>query len=61
MLQLTRVFGPLIRTITEMMKDLMTFFMLFLIQIFAFSCVGLLIFGKLSAYENLVDVIIMLV
>lgn len=61
MLQLTSIFGPLIRTVAEMMKDLMTFFMIFLIQILAFSCVGLLIFSKLDAYDNLMDVMIMLI
>ena len=59
MLQLTGLFGPLIRTTSEMMKDLLTFFLLFVIQLIAFSCVGILSFGKLKSYETLQDTLIM--
>ena len=41
------------------MKDLLTFFLLFVIQLIAFSCVGILSFGKLKSYETLQDTLIM--
>ena len=59
MLQLTSVFGPLIRTTAALMKDLITFFMLFTIQLIAFSCVGILCFGSIPEYDNLQDAFIM--
>lgn len=45
MLQLTLTFGPLIRTTMAMMKDLITFFLLFALQLMAFACVAILAFG----------------
>ena len=59
MLQLTSVFGPLIRTMMAMMQDLITFFLLFTLQLIAFSCVGILAFGMLKPYETLFDAFIM--
>ena len=59
MLQLTTVFGPLIRITMAMMKDLITFFLLFTLQLIAFSCVGILAFGMLKPYETLWDAFIM--
>lgn len=59
MLQLTNTFGPLIRTTAAMLKDLIKFFLLFIIQLVAFSCVGVLSFGKLKEYETLWDALIM--
>ena len=53
MLQLTDVFGPLIRTTSAMMIDLFTFFLLFIIQLIAFSCVGILSFGNLEPYATI--------
>ena len=50
MMQLTALFGPLIRTTAAMMGDLVTFFLLFTIQLIAFACVGILSFGKLKPY-----------
>jgi hypothetical protein len=59
MLQLTSVFGPLIRTMMAMMQDLITFFLLFTLQLIAFACVGILAFGMLKPYETLWDAFIM--
>ena len=59
MLQLTSVFGPLIRTTMAMLQDLMIFFMLFTLQLIAFSCVGILAFGMLKPYETLWDAFIL--
>ena len=59
MLQLTSVFGPLIRTTMAMMQDLVTFFMLFTLQLIAFSCVGILAFGMLKPYETVWDAFIL--
>ena len=53
LLKLTNTFGPLIAVTWAMMRDLMTFFFLFSIQLIAFSCVGILTFGSLDAYSTL--------
>ena len=45
MLKLTKTFGPLIRIIVQMLKELMIFLVLWTIQLFIFACVGELIFG----------------
>ena len=47
MLILTNTFGPLITTTVRMIKDLAIFFVLFIIELVAFSCVGILSFGNL--------------
>ena len=41
------------------MKDLVTFFLLFTIQLFAFACVGILCFGDIPEYDNLQDAVIL--
>ena len=48
MLQLTGVFGPLIRTTAALILDLITFFLLYFIQLIAFSCVAILCLGELE-------------
>jgi hypothetical protein len=45
MLKLTKTFGPLIRIIVQMLKELMIFLVLWTIQLFIFACVAELIFG----------------
>ena len=47
MLKLTKTFGPLIRIITVMLKELFIFLVLWIIQLFIFACIGILIFGSL--------------
>ena len=53
MLELTSMFGPLIRTTVAMMKDLVVFFAIWVIQLIAFSCVAMLCFGGIKEYDNL--------
>ena len=60
MLKLTKTFGPLIRIIDVMLKELGIFLVLWVIQLFIFACVGVLIFGELPEYKNFIDVLIML-
>ena len=60
MLQLTSTFGPLITIIFQMFKDLGIFFVLFSIELIAFSCIGLLSFGSLPEYRDLVRTLIMM-
>jgi hypothetical protein len=45
MLKLTKTFGPLVRIIDVMLKELGIFLVLWVIQLFIFACVGELIFG----------------
>ena len=61
LLQLTTTFGPLIRATLAMMKDLITFFLLFAIQLIAFTCVGILTFGSVPEYYTIQDALIMLI
>lgn len=60
MLQLTATFGPLIRTTVAMMSDLVTFFLLFTIQMIAFSCVGILAFGTIPGFLTVYDGLVLL-
>ena len=60
MLKLTKTFGPLIRIIEKMLKELGIFLVIWVIQLFIFTCVGFLIFGELPEYTNFSDVMIML-
>jgi len=48
MLQLTKTFGPMIKIVVSMLKDLATFSILWIIQLFIFACIGFLIFGELE-------------
>ena len=50
MLILTNTFGPLITITIRMMKDLVIFFVLFIIELLAFSCVAILSFGNLDEF-----------
>ena len=40
MLKLTKTFGPMIRIIVVMLKELFIFLVLWLIQLFIFACIG---------------------
>lgn len=60
MLQLTKWFGPLIAITSAMIVDMATFFGIFIINLLAFSCVGILIFAKLARYENMTRTFVML-
>lgn len=59
LLKLTNTFGPLIAATGAMMQNLITFFLLFTIQLIAFACVGILTFGSLKEYATLYDTLIM--
>merc|ERR1740117_637792 len=52
MLMLTLTFGPLINIMIHMTKDLMVFLALFMIQLFAFTCIGILMFGQLKEFTS---------
>lgn len=60
MLQLTKTFGPMIKIVVSMLKDLATFSILWIIQLFIFACIGFLIFGELEEYNGLTDTVILL-
>ena len=60
MLKLTSTFGPLITIMTMMFKDLTIFFVLFSIELIAFSCIGLLSFGALPEYRDITSTLIMM-
>jgi hypothetical protein len=56
MLMLTITFGPMINIMINMTKDLLVFLALFIVQIIAFTCIGILLFGKLKEFSNLYNV-----
>ena len=59
MLILTNTFGPLIIITVKMVEDMSVFFVLILIELIAFACVGILSFGNLPAYDSLSDALLM--
>ena len=59
MLILTDIFGPLITITVKMMKDLTIFFVLFMIELVAFACVGILSFGNIKEYNDLWTTLVM--
>lgn len=60
MLKLTKTFGPMIKIIVEMTKDLGTFMVLWTIQLFIFGCVGILVFGELPEYAQFYHTLVVL-
>ena len=60
MLKLTKTFGPLIRIINVMFKELFIFLVLWAIQLFIFACIGIVVFSELPEYGSFLDVLIML-
>lgn len=50
LLKLTRTFGPMIKIIMSMLKDLTTFAVIWSIQLFLFACVGVLLFGEVEVF-----------
>ena len=53
MLRLTKLFGPLIRIIVAMLKEMVIFLVLWTIQLFAFSCASFIMFGQRAEYSTL--------
>lgn len=60
MLQLTKTFGPMIKIVVAMLKELSLFSILWIIQLFIFACIGYLIFGELPEYSSLANTLILL-
>ena len=52
-LQISRIFGPMIRIIFKMLVDLTTFMFLYMLIFIIFTCAGQLMFSELSEYKNL--------
>ena len=52
MLELNSYFGPMIQTIGAMLRDLIKFFWLGVIQLTAFSSIGMLCFPELTVYKS---------
>jgi hypothetical protein len=50
----------MIKIVVSMLKDLATFSILWIIQLFIFACIGFLIFGELPEYHGLTDTVILL-
>ena len=51
-LQISRIFGPMIRIIFKMLLDLTTFMFLYMLIFIIFTCAGQLMFSELSEYTN---------
>jgi hypothetical protein len=50
----------MIKIVVSMLKDLATFSVLWIIQLFIFACIGYLIFGELNEYRDLPNTLILL-
>jgi hypothetical protein len=59
MLKLTKTFGPLIKIIYAMMRELMIFLVLWGIQLFIFTCMGVLIFTGIPQFKGFTNVLIL--
>ena len=59
MLKLTKTFGPLIKIIYAMIRELMIFLVLWGIQLFIFTCVGILVFAGVPHYDGFMQVLIL--
>lgn len=60
MMKLTKTFGPMIKIIVVMLKELTIFLVLWLIQLFIFTCIGILVFGELPEYYDFLQALIWL-
>ena len=58
MLRLTETFGPLIEIILKMIKDMIIFFGLYLIDLLMFASIGILLFPEIPDYNNIFTAII---
>ena len=58
MLRLTKTFGPLIRIIEAMLRELGIFLVLWFIQLFVFACIATILFGEIEKYDKFFNVFI---
>ena len=58
MLRLTKTFGPLIRIIQAMLRELGIFLVLWFIQLFLFACVASILFGEAESYDRFLYVMV---
>ena len=56
-LRVTKTFGPMFKVLTNMTIDLVTFLVLWVIDLIMFACVGLMIFGQLDKFSNFLEII----
>lgn len=54
--RVTKTFGPMFKIISIMIKDLLQFFVIWTIVILMFTCVAMLAFGELEAFQSFFDV-----
>ena len=60
-LKLTRLFGPLIKIVESMMKNLLEFCVVWGLNLVFFTSVGMLLFTEIPAYDSFQDTMIMLI
>ena len=56
-LRVTKTFGPMFKVLTNMTIDLVTFLVLWIIDLIMFACVAQMIFGQLDAFSNFLEII----
>lgn len=61
LLKLTRLFGPLIKIVTNMLGDIIEFCVLWFVSLLFFSCVGMLLFAEVPEYDNLYLTMVMFI
>lgn len=57
-LRLTRTFGPQIKMVITMIKDIGKFAIVWMIQLLFFACVGVLMFQELNQYKSIMSALI---
>jgi hypothetical protein len=54
-LQMSRIFGPMVKILGNMLIDLMTFIFMYLLVFLIFTCASQLLFSKVDGYSDLVS------
>jgi hypothetical protein len=53
-LQMSRIFGPMVKILGNMLIDLMTFIFMYLLVFLIFTCASQLLFSKVDGYSDLI-------
>ena len=51
-LELTKTFGPIIKIIYAMTRDMAVFYILYFVQLMAFTVFGVMVFNKIPEYNT---------
>ena len=54
-LQMSRIFGPMVKILGNMLVDLVTFIFMYLLVFLIFTCASQLLFHTINGYDNFID------